>query len=183
MVHCVQRYTVMLDLPSLPLAGLPYGWGRNFTAVIEDYRDMAGMLICGEDLARADNRITLDPKVKDAYGLPVAHVHVDEHESDTAMRKHAQDQAAHTYEAIGAKRTIRSGTLPATHNMCSARMSVNPLDGVANAWGQTHDIKNLFISDGSAFSSPGSANPILTIVALALRQADYISRQMAAKDI
>jgi choline dehydrogenase-like flavoprotein len=62
-------------------------------------------------------------------------------------------------------------------------MSANPRDGVTNAWGQTHDISNLFVSDGSAFSSPGSANPTLTIVALALRQGEYISRQMAAKNI
>ena len=62
-------------------------------------------------------------------------------------------------------------------------MSANPRDGVTNAQGQTHDVKNLFVSDGSAFSSPGSANPTLTIVALALRQADYLSRQMAAKNL
>jgi choline dehydrogenase-like flavoprotein len=150
---------------------------------MENYRNMAGTLICGEDLGRADNRVTLDPKVKDAYGLPVAHVHVDEHDNDKAMRKHAQDQAAKMFESIGAKRTIESGTPPATHNMCTARMSTDPRDGVTNAWGQTHDIKNLFVSDGSAFSSPGSANPTLTIVALALRQAEYISREMSAKNI
>jgi len=83
----------------------------------------------------------------------------------------------------GAKRVIKGGTPPATHNMCSARMSADPRDGVVNAWGQTHDIKNLFVSDGSAFSSPGSANPTLTIVALALRQAEYIAREMSAHNI
>jgi choline dehydrogenase-like flavoprotein len=174
---------ISLDLPTLPLVGLPYGWGRDFAAIMEDYRNMAGMFICGEDLGRADNRITLDPTIKDAYGSPVAHVHVDEHDNDKALRKHAQDQAAKMYESIGAKRVIRSLTPPATHNMCTARMSGNPRDGVTNAWGQTHDINNLFVSDGSAFSSPGSANPTLTIVALALRQGEYISRQMAAKNI
>ncbi len=174
---------IALDLASLPLAGLPYGWGREWASVMDDYRNMAGMFVCGEDLGRADNRITLDPDVKDSYGLPVAHVHVDEHDNDTALRKHGQDQAAKMYESIGAKRTIRSGTPPATHNMCSARMSAHPRDGVTNAYGQTHDIRNLFVSDGSAFSSPGSANPTLTIVALALRQGEYISRQMAAKNI
>jgi choline dehydrogenase-like flavoprotein len=51
-------------------------------------------------------------------------------------------------------------------------MSAHPHDGVTNGWGQAHDIRNLFVSDGSAFSSPGSANPTLTIVALALRQGD-----------
>jgi len=99
------------------------------------------------------------------------------------MRKHAQSQAARMYEAIGARRTISSATPPATHNMCTARMTADPRDGVVNAWGQTHEIKNLFVCDGSAFSSPGSANPTLTIVALALRQAEYISREMAAKNL
>jgi choline dehydrogenase-like flavoprotein len=62
-------------------------------------------------------------------------------------------------------------------------MSADARDGVTNAWGQTHDIKNLFISDGSVLSTPGAANPTLTIVALALRQAEYISRQMKAGEV
>ena len=170
-----------LDLPSLPLAGLPYGWGREFASIVDNYRNMAGMFINGEDLPQPTNRITLDDKVKDANGLPVAHVHVDEHANDKAMRRHAQTQGTRMYESIGAKRVILSPTTPATHNMCTARMSANPEDGVTNAHGQTHDIPNLFISDGSAFTSPGSANPTLTIVALALRQAKYISAQMTAR--
>jgi choline dehydrogenase-like flavoprotein len=174
---------ISLDLPTLPLIGMPYGWGRDFASFIDDYRNMAGLFINGEDLPQADNRITLDPKVKDANGLPVAHVHVDEHPNDKAMRKHAQMQGTKMYEAIGAKRVVLSPTTPATHNMCSARMSTDPAAGVANGHGQTHDIPNLFISDGSAFSSPGSANPTLTIVALALRQAKYISEQMQARAV
>ena len=67
--------------------------------------------------------------------------------------------------------------------MHGAHEQANPSDGVANAHGQTHDIPNLFISDGSALSSPGSANPTLTIVALALRQAEYIARQMGSHSI
>jgi choline dehydrogenase-like flavoprotein len=62
-------------------------------------------------------------------------------------------------------------------------MSADPRDGVTNAWGQTHDVKNLFISDGSALTTPGAANPTLTIVALALRQAEYIDRQMKAGEV
>ncbi len=62
-------------------------------------------------------------------------------------------------------------------------MSADPREGVTNAWGQTHDIKNLFISDGSAMTTAGAANPTLTIVALALRQAEYISREMKARKI
>ena len=62
-------------------------------------------------------------------------------------------------------------------------MSSDPRDGVTNAWGQTHDIKNLFISDGSVLTTPGAANPTLTIVALALRQAEYVSQQMKAGNV
>ena len=61
------------------------------------------MFINGEDLPRADNRITLNSEVKDGFGLPVANVHVDEHSNDQAMRKHAQGQMSKMYDAIGAK--------------------------------------------------------------------------------
>ena len=144
---------------------------------------MAGMFINGEDLPRSTNRITLNPKVKDSFGLPVANIHMDDHENNAAMRAHAQKQAKAMYEAVGAIKVAYSRQTPATHNMCSARMSKDPRDGVANAHGQTHDIPNLFISDGSAFSTPGSANPTLTIVALALRQAEFIAQQMSARAV
>jgi choline dehydrogenase-like flavoprotein len=172
-----------LDLPSLPLAGLPYMWGRDLAFIMEHYRNMAGIFINGEDIPRATNRITLDPEVKDAYGLPVAHIHVDEHENNGAMRAHAQRQSKALFEAVGAIRVVHTRQTPATHNMCTARMSKDPREGVTNAYGQTHDIPNLFISDGSAMSTPSSANPTLTIVALALRQAEYIERQMSARNI
>ncbi len=174
---------VALDLPTFPQVGLPYGWGRDFASIIDDYRNIAGMFINGEDLPSSSNRVTLDPQVKDAHGLPVAHLHVDEHPNDTAMRHHAQTQGAKMYNAVGAKRVVHTRQTPATHNMGTARISASPEQGVANAYGQSHDVKNLFISDGSQFPTPGSANPTLTIVALALRQAEYIERQMSAQAI
>ena len=174
---------VAMELPTYPLVGLPYMWGRDFAEIMENYRNIAGMFINGEDMPRADNRITLNKSVKDAFGLPVANIHFDEHENDTAMRKHAQGQAKKVYDAVGAKRMITTRQTPGTHNMCTARMSKDPRDGVCDPHGQTHDIKNLFISDGSAMTTSTSANPTLTIVSLALRQAEYISREMGAKNI
>jgi choline dehydrogenase-like flavoprotein len=172
-----------LDLPSLPLAGLPYNWGRDLASIVEHYRSMAGIFINGEDIPRATNRITLNANVKDTYGLPVPNIHVDEHENNGAMRAHAQKQAKALYEAVGAKRVVHTRQTPATHNMCTARMSKDPRDGVVNAHGQSHDIKNLFVSDGSAMTTPSSANPTLTIVSLALRQAEFISKEMTARNI
>jgi choline dehydrogenase-like flavoprotein len=57
-------------------------------------------------------------------------------------------------------------------------MGQDPSGSVCNRWGQAHDIDNLFISDGSVFPSAGCANPTLTIVALALRQGDYLAEQL-----
>ena len=62
-------------------------------------------------------------------------------------------------------------------------MSEKASDGVVNKHGQTHDIANLFISDGSQFTTGAAENPTLTIVALAIRQAEYIADQMAKNEI
>ena len=67
--------------------------------------------------------------------------------------------------------------------MGTNRMSANPRDGVVNKWGQAHDVKNLFVSDGSQFTSSGACNPTLTIVALAIRQAGHIAEAMKRRDI
>jgi len=95
------------------------------------------------------------------------------------MQKHAFAQADALYKSIGAKRTVHHEAFPSTHNMGTCRMSEKPQDGVVNRWGQSHDVKNLFVSDGSQFASSGGENPTLTIVALAIRQAEHISGQMA----
>jgi choline dehydrogenase-like flavoprotein len=173
-----------LDLPSLAISGFPSTmWGRELGFLMDHYDRMAGMLVNGEDLPRPGNRITLSTSVKDSFGLPVAHIHVDEHENDTRMRTHAQRQGKALYESLGALRTATSRQTPATHNMCTARMSRDPRDGVTNGNGRAHDVPNLYISDGSALTTPGSANPTLTIVALALRQAEHISREMSARNL
>ena len=171
----------MLDLPTLPLIGLPYGWGRDFASVIDNYRNMAGMLVNGEDLPRADNRITLSTTRE---GL----VRACPWRMSTATRTRTTWPCARTrpgsgrkiYEAVGAKRTVVSAVPPATHQMGTARMSHDPGQGVTNAYGRAHEVPNLFISDGSVQTTAGAANPTLTIVALVLRQADHIGREVAA---
>jgi choline dehydrogenase-like flavoprotein len=67
--------------------------------------------------------------------------------------------------------------------MGTARMSADPEQGVTNPYGRAHEVPNLFISDGSVFTTAGAANPTLTIVALVLRQADYIARELGAGNL
>ncbi|MGB4346666.1 MAG: GMC family oxidoreductase, partial [Burkholderiaceae bacterium] len=100
-----------------------------------------------------------------------------------AMRNHGYQQAKALYESVGAKRVIYTPPYPSTHNLGTNRMSAKASDGVVNKWGQTHDIKNLFVSDGSQFTSSAAENPTLTIVSLAIRQAEFIASSMARKEL
>ncbi len=170
--------TISLGLPFYAAFLNPGAWGRDFTRALDQYAYTAGMWIVGEDMPRETNRVTLNDAVKDAYGLPVPNVHYDDHPNDVAMREHAFQRGAAVYEAAGAKEVYRVPPYPSTHNLGTCRMSEKPRDGVCNKFGQTHDIANLFISDGSQFTTGGAENPTLTIVALAIRQSRYIADQM-----
>ncbi|MNY51964.1 Fructose dehydrogenase large subunit [compost metagenome] len=108
-------------------------------------------------------------------------MHKDDHAFDNAMRDHGVEQTRKCYEAVGATDVIRLPSYPASHNMGTNRMSAKAADGVVNKWGQSHDIPNLFVSDGSQFTTSGGQNPTLTIVALALRQADHIGKLISQR--
>ena len=175
--------TLSLGLPFMPAFLEPGAWGRDFAAKLDDYPNTAGMWLVGEDMPQESNTVTLDPEIKDAHGLPAPKVTFTDHPNDVAMREHAYKQGSAVYEAVGAKWTHNTPPYPSTHNLGTNRMSEKPKDGVVNKWGQTHDIKNLFVSDGSVFTTGAAENPTLTIVALALRQADYIAEQMGQNNI
>jgi len=173
--------TLSLGLPFMAAFLNPGAWGRGFTSALDAYENMAGMWIVGEDMPQESNRVTLDPTVKDKAGMAVASVHYDDHPNDAAMREHAWHQGQAMYRAVGATRTMPTPPYPSTHNLGTCRMSEKPTEGVVNKFGQTHDIPNLFISDGSQFTTGGAENPTLTIVTLAIRQADAIADMMAKK--
>jgi choline dehydrogenase-like flavoprotein len=175
--------TLSLGLPFMAAFLDPGAWGREFTSAMDRYDHMAGMWIVGEDMPQETNRITLHPTEKDKYGLPVPDVHFDDHPNDVAMRSHAYTQGQAVYDAVGATRTFPTPPYPSTHNLGTNRMSEKPTDGVVNKFGQTHDIPNLFISDGSQFTSGAAENPTLTIVSLALRQADHIAQRMGKGEL
>jgi choline dehydrogenase-like flavoprotein len=175
--------TLALGLPFYAAFLDPGAWGAEFASFMDNYTHTAGMWLVGEDMPRESNRVTLNREVKDQYGNPVPNVHFDDHDNDIAMRNHAFKQGEAVYKAAGAIKTFRTPPYPSTHNLGTARMSANPRDGVCNMWGQTHDIGNLFISDGSQFTTGGAENPTLTIVTLAIRQAEYIAQQMSQRAI
>ncbi len=152
-------------------------WGDELAQIMSRYDHMAAMLVHGEDLPQATNRITLHPSEKDENGLPVPLIHYQDHPNTQRMKNYARDKGVAIYRALGAHQVFApEDVFPATHNMGVARIGRNPADSVCNPWGQTHDVANLFISDGSLLPTVGCENPTLTIVALILRQADYIDQ-------
>jgi choline dehydrogenase-like flavoprotein len=175
--------TLSLGIPFMAAFLNPGGWGADFAWAMDHYTHTAGMWLVGEDMPRETNRVTLNRDVKDRYGSPVPNVHFDDHENDVAMREHAFTQGQRVYQAAGAITTIRTPPYPSTHNLGTCRMGSDAKTSVCNAYGQTHDVSNLFISDGSQFTTGGAENPTLTIVTLAIRQAEYIAKQMSAKTV
>lgn len=175
--------TLALGVPFMAAFLDPGAWGEDFAWWMDHYTNLAGMWLVGEDMPREGNRITLNPNVKDKWGLAAPNVHFDDHPNDIAMRNHAFAQGEKVYQAAGAIRTFRTPPYPSTHNLGTCRMGASAKDSVCNAYGQTHDIGNLFISDGSQFTTGGAENPTLTIVTLAIRQAEYIAKQMSARTI
>ncbi|EPX83555.1 GMC family oxidoreductase [Salipiger mucosus] len=169
--------TLSLGLPFMAAFLDPGAWGREFTTALDAYENMAGMWIVGEDMPQESNRVTLSD-VEDDFGLKVANVHYSDHPNDKAMREHAYRQGAAMYDAVGATRTLPTPPYPSTHNLGTNRMSERPEDGVVNRNGRAHDVPNLYISDGSQFTTGAAENPTLTIVALAIRQAEHIAGEM-----
>ncbi len=175
--------TLALGVPFMAAFLNPGGWGAEFSAAMDMYDHMAGMWIVGEDMPQESNRITLHASEKDQFGLPAPNVHFDDHPNDIAMRNHAFKMGSAVYDAAGSTHNYEVPPYPSTHNLGTCRMSEKAADGVCNKFGQTHDIANLFVSDGSQFTTGAAENPTLTIVTLAIRQADYIAEQLSKNNI
>lgn len=175
--------TLALGIPFMAAFLDPGAWGAKFTRAMDNYDHMAGMWLVGEDMPQESNAITLHAEEKDQYGMPIPNVHFDDHPNDIAMRNHAFKQGSAVYDAAGANMVYETPPYPSTHNLGTCRMSDNAEDGVCNKFGQSHDIPNLFISDGSQFTTGAAENPTLTIVTLAIRQADYVAEQLSAQNI
>lgn len=161
----------------------PGAWGPEFAAIMDAYANTAGMWIVGEDMPQATNRVTLSDTVKDQWGLAAPNVHFDDHDNDVKMRTYAYDHAQKLYAAVGAVGSHRTPPYPSTHNLGTARMSERPEDGVVDKWGRSHEVANLFVSDGSVMTTGAAANPTLTIVALAIRQAEYLAGELKAGNL
>ncbi len=161
-----------------------HGFGAHFKKALSELDPRVGVSFqgFGESLARYDNYIEIDPNVVDTFGIPVLRFHVKYGENEMAMVKDMATAGGEMLEAAGAKniRTSARPTIPgwAIHEVGIARMGNDPKTSVLNQFQQSHDVKNLFVMDGSGLPSSGWQNPTLTIMALCLRSCDHLLEQM-----
>lgn len=149
-------------------------WGWGLRRVMMDYNHWAALGLLGEILPWPDNRVQLAEE-KDRFGIPVAKVTFNLHENDKQLTEFGKNKVMEVMRAAGAEEVVQEARY--AHLVGAARMGSDPRSSVVDKFGRTHDIPNLFVCDGSVMPTQGSANPGLTIQALAARTADYLISQ------
>jgi choline dehydrogenase-like flavoprotein len=132
----------------------------------------------GTSLPVETNAFDLDPTLKDAWGLPALRLTYKDHPDDLKLSNWL---AARTMELLDAAGAQKKWTLPITeqqfgvHLLGTCRLGNDPRTSVINIDHRTHDVKNLFLCDGSSLVTSGRGQPTMTIEALAFRAADRIT--------
>lgn len=157
--------------------------GKEFKdAITEAGKWQIGIYAFGECLPYAENRITLNHHQKDAWGNPLLNIDCEFKENEKAMSADMAATAKELLEAAGYSniRVHAEISFPgnANHEMGTARMGHDPKTSVLNAQNQMHDVKNVFITDGSCMTSSSCVNPSLTFMALTARACDFAVREL-----
>ena len=159
------------------LMGQKVAWGEDHHDEFKQrFGHSVGIAIMSEDLPEEHNMVTLDSEMADSDGIPAPKINYTVSENTAKMLEHGVARATEIMEAAGATKVF-SSTLRRNagwHLLGTARMGEDPETSVVDRWGRTHDVSNLFIIDGSIFTTSACVNPTPTIQALALRTADYL---------
>ena len=164
------------------LGGLPPGsptWGDGFTrSLAEQFTRTMFFGTHGTSLPVEANSITIDPKLKDAWGLPCMRVTYKDHPDDLKCAQFLASHATQIAEAAGALKTWAEPIQPQTlavHLLGTCRMGNDPRTSVIDRYHRTHDVRNLFICDGSSMVTSSRGQPTETISALAFRAGEHIA--------
>jgi len=164
------------------LGGLPPGtprWGSEFKKALRNNFTRTMEVFChGTSLAVESNSFSLDPDVKDAWGLPALRMTFKDHADDLKLAAWMKERAMEILDAAGAKTKwgypIQEQQM-AVHLLGTCRMGNDAKKSVINPDHRTHDVPNLFLCDGSSLVTSGRGQPTMTIQALAFRAADRIT--------
>jgi choline dehydrogenase-like flavoprotein len=170
----------------------PYPWGDNFlwgdgfhSGIRKRLGHSAMWGIIAEDLPDPENRVLLDPTLKDADGIPAPKLVYRMSENSRRLLDFHLARAKESLEAAGACETLIAPQIRETgwHLLGTCTMGNDPATSVVNAWGRAHDVPNLYLFDGSIWPTSSGMNPTATIAALALRCADQLVRERAQQEV
>jgi len=154
-------------------------WGREFKAALaHDFERTMEVSCHGTSLPVENNSFSLDPDLKDAWGQPALRLTYKDHPDDLKLSNWLFERAHAIHESAGA---VKKWSFPVeeqqfgVHLLGTCRMGNDPKTSVINPDHRTHDVKNLFLCDGSSLVTSGRGQPTMTIMALAFRAADRIT--------
>jgi choline dehydrogenase-like flavoprotein len=159
------------------------GFGKGYKKEVRDYAgafiNMGGF---GEVLPRYENSVSIDPTVKDAWGIPVLKFDYNFGDNEKKMAEDMANTAKEMFEAagieiIGVDRELLTPGW-SIHELGTSRMGNDPKTSVLNQFQQSHDVKNLFVVDGSSHVNASCQNPTWTIMALAWRSCDHLADEL-----
>jgi choline dehydrogenase-like flavoprotein len=154
-------------------------WGRSLREYMRDYNHWATIGVLNELLPHPDNRITLADET-DPFGRPIARMDYTLSDNDKANMAWSRTVITDILQAGGAQDVLTIQRF--AHLIGGARMGSSPADSVVDANQRSWAVPNLFVADGSACPTQGSANPALTIMALSSRLAERMANGAAMDD-
>lgn len=171
------QYPILFALGGLP-PDAPK-WGAGFARdLAEQFTRTMFFGTHGTSLPVEANSITVDPSLKDAWGLPSLRVTYQDHADDLKCAKFLSDRAMEIAHAAGARKAWAQPIGPqsqSVHLLGTCRMGSDPRSSVVDKYHRTHDVRNLFICDGSSMVTSSRGQPTATISALAFRAGEHIA--------
>ncbi|HEX7060903.1 MAG TPA: GMC family oxidoreductase [Woeseiaceae bacterium] len=169
------------------------GYGRKLKEGMRRYYGSFMSFTCrGEMIPNEHSYCEIDPDTKDRFGIPTLRFHFKWSEHELNMVRHFQQATKALIERMGGKLHWGGDLAPEQaiskggeiiHEVGTTRMGDDPASSVTNSWGQTWDVPNLFITDGGVFASKAHKNPTITIMALAMRNSEYLADQLGERNL
>ena len=184
----IRGYILNVSCGGTPDPNILAAYGTELKKKTESYRGSGfSTYTYGEVLARYENHVSIDKTAVDAWGIPALHIQTKYTDNELNMSRDAVETSIALAEACGVD-VLATNPVPnppgySIHELGTARMGDNPKTSVLNKWNQSHDIKNLFVVDGSAFVTSGWQNPTMTISSLSMRASEYLAEQMRQGNI
>jgi choline dehydrogenase-like flavoprotein len=159
------------------------GFGKAYKKAVREYAGAAiGMGAFGEVLPRYENAVSIDPEVKDKWGIPSLRFSFKFGDNEKKMAADMAETGKQMLEEAGIEVVYSSKDILtegwSIHELGTARMGHDPKTSVLNQFQQSHDVKNLFVVDGSSHVSASCQNPTWTIMALAWRSCEYLAGEL-----